>query len=629
MDARTTSLEEFLEAVLRGAAKILGCSSANLILFNETKGEISVRLGTLATSYPILAQLEEVLGDSFRGITFPIERAEDSLICRCWRDQAILETSSLSVLVGSALSRDALQQMSQLIGEHRYVCVPALSGSRNYGVILFEKEGAAAFSRQQSEVVLRFARRVGEILENDLMGQGQTLISRSQFSDQEYLLFDLEGQLLGQGPGLASPLSTYLSAPGNLDAMRQRARQYLAGDPATGEESGELWLDTDLRLSMSRFSTGQSPGVLCALRSSGSRTEISLENQLLHLTLGAPAPALFVDPDFCVTSCNEAAAKQLGNSDAGLVGRPVGEIFSEPRQILDILDRQLLDPQNPYSEEPVTIVTCDGALVSARVEAMLLADEMHRLVGFMVLIHQDQADGGEATERLVRQERLATMGEMTAQLAHELRNPLVAVGATLESLSADSDLGEERRTILASLAQEIVRMDMTLKDHLAAARQELSFSLVSVAEVVHEACRLLKGGRSSAGRELRVDIGQGLTMRADRDAMKHVFFNLLINALEATPQGGRVTCRAEAGERHLTILVEDSGDGLSATPEECLQPFFTTKKNGSGLGLAVCHKILRSHGGLVDIRDGEEGGCRVSVVLPRVQNKEPRTESEA
>jgi len=625
MDARTTSLEEFLKAVLRGAAKILGCSSANLILINEPKGEISIRLGTRASSNPILAQLEEVLGDSFRGITFTMEQAAESLIFRCWRDQAILETSSLSVLVGSALSRQALEQMEQLIGEHRYVCVPALSGNRDYGVILFEKEGAAPFSRQQSEVVLRFARRIGEILENDLMGQGQTLISRSHLGAQEYLLFDLDGQLVGQGPGLGTRAMSYLSAPGNLDAISQRARRYLSGDPAAAEESGELWLDADLRLSMSRFSLGQSLGVLCSLRTSGARTEMSLENQLLHLTLGAPAPALFVDPDFLVTSCNEAAAKQLGSSSANLVGRPVGDLFSEPRQILDVLDRQLLDPENPYSEEPVTVVTNDGALVPARVEAMLLADEMHHLVGFMVLIHQDQADGGEATERLVRQERLATMGEMTAQLAHELRNPLVAVGATLESLAADADQTMERRAILASLAQEIVRMDMTLKDHLAAARQELSFSRQSVAAVVREACRLLEGGRGCAGRDMRVEIDEGLTMRADRDAMKHVFFNLLLNAMEATPPGGQVTCRAEAGERQLTVLVEDSGDGLGATPEECLQPFFTTKKNGSGLGLAVCHKILRSHGGLVDIRDREGGGCRVSVVLPRVHQGEGST----
>jgi signal transduction histidine kinase len=121
-----------------------------------------------------------------------------------------------------------------------------------------------------------------------------------------------------------------------------------------------------------------------------------------------------------------------------------------------------------------------------------------------------------------------------------------------------------------------------------------------------------------ASRRIEVEVDDGLLMRADRDAMKHVFFNLLLNALEATPAGGQVTCRAEQGKRQLTIMVEDRGDGLGATPEECLQPFFTTKKNGSGLGLAVCAKALRSHGGLVEMRDRDGGGCRVSVVLPRV-----------
>ncbi len=615
MDARTTSLEEFIKAVLRGAAKILGCSSANLVLFNEPKGEIIVRLGARATSDAILAQLEEVLGDSFRGITFPMEQAEDSLICRCWREQALMDTSALSVLVGSALAPAAVEQMEQLIGEHRYTCVPALSGSRNYGVILFEKEGAAPFTRQQTEVVLRFARRIGKLLENDLMGQGQALFAGAHAGGHEYLLFDGDGQLVGQGPGLGARAMTYLSTPGNMEAMSRRAKQYLAGDPRLAD-GGELWLETDLRVTLSRFSLGDNHGVLCALRTRGARAEMSLENQLLHLTLGAPAPALFVDPELKVTSCNEAAGKLLDLPCADLVGTPVGELFAEPRQILDVFDSQLLDPENTHSEEPVTVVTRGGALLPAHAEAMLLADGMHRLVGFMVLIRPD-LDGGEATERLVRQERLATMGEMTAQLAHELRNPLVAVGATLESLAADPDQSDERRAILASVAREIVRMDMTLKDHLAASRQELSFALHPVAEVVREACRLLEGGRV-ASRRIEVEVDDGLLMRADRDAMKHVFFNLLLNALEATPAGGQVTCRAEQGKRQLTIMVEDRGDGLGATPEECLQPFFTTKKNGSGLGLAVCAKALRSHGGLVEMRDRDGGGCRVSVVLPRV-----------
>ena len=611
MDARTTSLEEFLGAVLRGAAKILGCSSANLILIDESTDEVRVRLGTMAASYPVLAQLEQVLGQSFGGITFTMDQVADSLIFRCYQDQAMLETSSLAVLVGSALGADPLRQIEQLIGEHYFICVPAHSGSRNYGVLLFEKDGAQPYSRQQHEVVLRYARRIGEILENDLMGQGQRVISR--WDGQEYLLFDHQGELRGQGPGHSAAVRQYLAEPERLRALGQRARALLAqGQPA--EAADEEWLDAGLRLVMSPFELDGEQGVHCAFHTPGTQQERSLENQLLHLTLGAPAPALFLDQEFRITSCNAAAAQLLGYEVGELPGTPLGELLRRPRQLLDVLERQLLDPTNPYGEEVTTVVARDGTLALARVEAMLLADDMHRVVGFMLLIRRDE--GGEATERMVRQERLATMGEMAAQLAHELRNPLVAIGANLESLGRDPDLGDERRELLAALAREIVRMDMTLRDHLAAARQELSFALVPVAEVVQEARRLLQGSRSAAAGGLEVQVDPGLMVRADRESLKHLLFNLLINALEASPPDGGVRCRAAATQRHVTICVEDRGEGLKAGVERCFQPFFTTKKNGSGLGLAVCQKIAQAHGGLVELQNRGGGGCRAAVVLP-------------
>jgi len=96
-----------------------------------------------------------------------------------------------------------------------------------------------------------------------------------------------------------------------------------------------------------------------------------------------------------------------------------------------------------------------------------------------------------------------------------------------------------------------------------------------------------------------------------------VLFNLLLNALEASSPRGEVSCRAATGPHDVSIFIEDRGPGLSASPAECFRPFFTTKKNGTGLGLSVCQKLARAHGGLVDLRDREGGGCRAVLVLPR------------
>lgn len=164
---------------------------------------------------------------------------------------------------------------------------------------------------------------------------------------------------------------------------------------------------------------------------------------------------------------------------------------------------------------------------------------------------------------------------------------------------------------------------MTLKDYLVV-RQVVALDEVSLAEVVEDARRLLEGARGTVGKTIGVSIDPGLTVRADYDAMKHVFFNLLLNALEALPETGEVTVRTEVEERHISVCIEDNGVGLGAGGAKCFQPFFTTKKNGTGLGLAVCQKITNAYGGLVQLKNREGGGCKATVILPCQQQPDRR-----
>jgi two-component system sensor histidine kinase HydH len=139
---------------------------------------------------------------------------------------------------------------------------------------------------------------------------------------------------------------------------------------------------------------------------------------------------------------------------------------------------------------------------------------------------------------------------------------------------------------------------------------------VRVGELVDGARRLLEGAYRLTGKTISCQIDPELTIEADYEAMKQVVFNLLLNALEASPTGGEVTCGVARKGFELAITVEDRGPGLSASAADCLRPFFTTKKNGTGLGLAVCDKIAHAHGGFVDLRNRDGGGCQASVVLP-------------
>jgi len=606
----SANLAQLLQAILRGAAKIVGCSSTHLVLFNEKSRRVRVHLGIMADAVPLISTIERLLGAQFDACSWPMESAQGSLADRCWREAVLCETNSLKELVGAALPPLVLSAVEQLIGVRRYACVPALSSTRNYGVLLFEKEGAAAFNRQQREVLIRYAKRIGEILENDLMGQGQSLFDQLPSDRQDSLWLDDKGELRGHGPRGGAAIERALRSPELLQTISAHARAFLdAGEREPTFEERSFEIDGQLRGTLSRLDLDGRHGALCLLACSPQSTG-SLENQLVRLTLGDPAPALFVDPNFRITSCNPATAQLVGTAD--LSGQPISILFSTPDEVMDILSHQVVDPQRAYSERATVVRRRDGSLVAVRVEALLLADDSHQVVGFLLVLRVAAKRDGDHLEQ---QERLATMSEMAAHLAHEIRNPLVAIGATLESLRSDPETPRSQQPILAALVKEILRMDMTLKDYLAA-RREVAVTRVRVGELVDDVRRLLEGAHRPNGKTIRCRLDPELTIAVDREGMKQVVFNLLLNALEASPDDGEVVCGAARNGQQVAITVEDRGPGLPASPAECLRPFFTTKKNGTGLGLAVCQKIAHAHGGFLELRNRDGGGCRATIVLP-------------
>ncbi|MFH1131333.1 MAG: ATP-binding protein [Pseudomonadota bacterium] len=519
MQTKKNALDDFLGALLRGAAIVLGCNSTNLILINEKTQQIRVRIGTKAQSYPVLAEIEKILGESFEAVSFSIASAQDSMICQAWRDNAIRETSSLAELTGTVFPKNAIQEMQHLIGPHRFICVPAVSENKNYGVLLFEKPGEHPFSLQQRAVLLRYARRIGDILANNIVGQGQDLFSEPP----------------------------------------------------------------------------------------------SIENHLLQLTFGAPQPTLFLDPDFRITSCNDASQQLLRYSVEELREKPITSLFRDPNDILHILAGPSSNPIRPVSEDEAVVVRKDKTLCSTKVKAIPLADDNNTVVGFLVMIREAQAEGEDVSNRIILQERLATMGEMAAQLAHEIRNPLLSIAATLESLGRE-EMKEEHSKTVATVCKEIGRLDMILKDYLAI-RHNLSLSDVVLADVIDDACRLATSTNQSAKRKCEVSIDRDLVIKADYDALKQLFLNLLLNAFEASHVGTSVNCHAIEGENDVSVVIKDNGPGLSASESECFRPFFTTKKNGTGLGLAVCNRIAKAHGGIIRLKNCEFG-CESTVVLP-------------
>ncbi len=234
-------------------------------------------------------------------------------------------------------------------------------------------------------------------------------------------------------------------------------------------------------------------------------------------------------------------------------------------------------------------------------------------------------------------EKLAAVGTMTAGLSHEIRNPLNAALLQLTVLERrvsrlGGDLPGPLLEPLLLVKDEIRRLDHILEDFLQFARPRVFVPHpVDLCQVVSRVLDLIDGEaeRRSIHLERALSPEPGSTRVAgEEERLRQVLVNLALNALEATPEGGRVwvRCAAEApdparGERgpSAVVTIEDSGPGVPpAARDRIFEPFFTTKAKGSGLGLSIVHAIVSQHGGTVSVEAAPGGGARFLLRLPRL-----------
>jgi two-component system NtrC family sensor kinase len=232
----------------------------------------------------------------------------------------------------------------------------------------------------------------------------------------------------------------------------------------------------------------------------------------------------------------------------------------------------------------------------------------------------------EAQDRLVRSERLASVGRLAAGLAHEIGNPIAALIGLQDLLLAGGLNEAEQRDFLKRMRKESERINKILRDLLAFARPGSSAASAEgspgdVAEVVHDVAALVSPQKALKGVTLELDVPQDLPPVAmSRDHLAQVLLNLVLNAADAVGPGGRVRVEAERSERGVTLAVEDNGPGVDpAIVTRLFEPFATTKEvgKGTGLGLAVCRGLVEAVGGTIALDVEHRPGARFVVDLPK------------
>ncbi len=225
--------------------------------------------------------------------------------------------------------------------------------------------------------------------------------------------------------------------------------------------------------------------------------------------------------------------------------------------------------------------------------------------------------GRQRVRGLYRAERLATLGELAAGAAHEIRNPLTSIRSTIQYLRPDFEEGSEKAVLVDELLGEVDRINGIIAGLLSFARPAPPlFEEVDVLSLLRQVGRLIDSAARSQGVEFVLPEAEGKA-RGDPDQLKQVFLNLCMNALQAMPEGGRLSLGVVRSDHTLRVSVEDTGNGIPADDLELVfDPFFTTREEGTGLGLAVCYGIVSRHDGRIDIESRPGAGTTVHVRLP-------------
>jgi two-component system sensor histidine kinase PilS (NtrC family) len=247
----------------------------------------------------------------------------------------------------------------------------------------------------------------------------------------------------------------------------------------------------------------------------------------------------------------------------------------------------------------------------------------------LVGVFKDLTQIRDLEEEMRRKQWLASLGEMSAGMAHEIRNPLGALAGAMQMLRKDLQADETSQRLMDIAIREATRLDAIITEFLLYARPPaLSRAEYDLNKVLAETLDLVQHeALSRRGISIKaVPCAETLWAQVDQDQMKQVFWNLAVNAFDAMPAGGELTITAGsrkvdvAGQKAdvIEISFHDTGEGIPKNNlNKIFLPFFTTKQRGSGLGLAAVHRIVDLHGGWIKVESQEGQGTRFGVCLPR------------
>ncbi len=603
----TIDLDRILKIILTSATSgnALGFNRAMIFLVDEESGVLEGRMGigpasideanriwrdleASGATFEAVVKMstenthgpEEPLTKIAKSLVFPLTPGVDVTV------QSVLEKKSFNVKDPGSFQGPLSQKLRKDFGRSQFVVVPIMAKERALGALIADNEfNRKPITEDEVELLGSLAHQAGLALENARVYESLKL----HFSEVSTL------QEVGKG---------ILSTTNLADVLELIARISAQVIGATGSI---LWLhDEDTGRVIPRASFGKGTSIV-------ERKLKNLGEELARWALAEKAPVLVPDTrtDARFTEDEKAVARSLVAVPLTALDATVGVITVYDKMARSDFDTNVFEK----GDEQFLAILADQAAIAVQnarlFEAFKEAEKRLR----------------DTQTLLLRTEKLAALGEMSAKMAHEIRNPLTSIGGFARRVSKGLKANDPNKDYLEVIIRETDRLERILNEQLQFAQLsrprlkmedlnsvvEQSLVLVSE-ESLRKKAKILK--------RLSLDLPKLLL---DSDKMKQVLINILQNALKFLPMGGKIKVETKRAGDFAHVIIGNEGERIPGElMDRLFVPFFTSGKDGTGLGLAVAYQIVKEHGGEIRVKSDDEWSTVFCVCLPVSTNQDRR-----
>jgi len=340
-----------------------------------------------------------------------------------------------------------------------------------------------------------------------------------------------------------------------------------------------------------------------------------------------------VDKDGTITSINQSARTILSLSKQETLNKNAWQVFMDNHNLLKKIQERLRTRgfYHGYHLEYIR----DEQMKYININASVMSSETKEVSGSIVIL-EDVTQRKQLDDHIQRIQRLASLGRFAAGIAHEIRNPLTGVSLFLDDLHDKLSARPEIASLVAMALAEIERLENLTNEVLAYANPDRgNYSEKNINELIRTTLKFVDKQCRNAKIEIHNELDKAVKpIRMNPEKIRQAFLNIIINAIQAMPTGGRLTVKTrwlhsyghfvftknkfEGISDWVLIRIEDSGPGIP--PEDwdrIFEPFYTNKKDGTGLGLSTTHNIISEHGGKIEVTNRRRGGARFIIHLPK------------